>query len=197
MTRPLYLPATAILLSAVCAAPAAQAQGWLSESVPWQFQTSADRANRAIVNDMVEKKKGGYYDAFNPTYITNIERQVNCNFQPTSAGNSSSADQAARVASPDVTATTGNSASSTGSAYDSTSSTGRNGTSTSSSTQSNTGAISSGVDGSASTTTLAPINSENSQGQQDMQVAQTNSGSQSTSVSGSSACLFSGSGAIN
>ncbi|MFC3216958.1 hypothetical protein [Comamonas sp. JC664] len=44
---------------------------------------------------------------------------------------------------------------------------------------------------------MAPINSENAHGQQDMQVAQNNSGNQSTNVSGSSACQFGASGAIN
>ncbi len=187
----IYL-ATALL----AAASGAHAQGWLGESTPWQFQTSADRANRALVNDLVEKKKGGYYDSFKSTYITNIDRQVNCNFQPTSAGNSSATDQANNVASPDVNASAGNSASSLGSEHSSTDNLGRGGNSTSNN-QSNTGAITSGVDGSPSSTTMAPINSANSNGQQDMQVAQNNSGSQTTSVSGSSACQFSSSGAIN
>ena len=111
MTRAPFILACAALLGA---APAIHAQGWLGETVPWQFQTSADRANRALVNDLIEKKKGGYYDSFQSTYITNIERQVNCNFQPTSAGNSNSSNQASRVASPDVNASTGNSASSRG-----------------------------------------------------------------------------------
>ncbi|MGF6211272.1 hypothetical protein [Comamonas sp. 4034] len=171
------------------------AQGWLGESVPWQFQTSADRANRALVNDLVEKKKGGYYDAFKSTYITNIERQVNCNFQPTSAGNSSAADQANNVASPVTNASSGTSASSTGSSSESRDNLGRGGVSNNS--QSNTGPITSGVQGSPSTTTTAPINSDRSNGQQDMQVAQNNSGNQTTNVNGSSACQFSSSGAIN
>ncbi|MGE8321383.1 MAG: hypothetical protein ACN6O3_21745 [Comamonas sp.] len=192
MTRAPFLFTTAALL---CMAPAIHAQGWLGETVPWQFQTSADRANRALVNDLVEKKKGGYYDSFRSTYITNIERQVNCNFQPTAAGNSNSSDQASRVASPDTTATSGNSASSLGSQYQSTDNLGRGGVSNN--TQGNSGAISSGVQGSPSSTTMAPINSDHSSGQQDMQIAQNNSGSQTTSVSGSSACQFSAGGAIN
>lgn len=171
------------------------AQGWLGESVPWQFQTSADRANRALVNDLVEKKKGGYYDAFKSTYITNIERQVNCNFQPTSAGNSSAADQANNVASPVTNASSGTSASSTGSSSESRDNLGRGGVSNNN--QSNSGPITSGVQGSPSTTTTAPINSDRSNGQQDMQVAQNNSGNQTTNVNGSSACQFSSSGAIN
>lgn len=192
MTRAPFILACAALLGA---APAVHAQGWLGETVPWQFQTSADRANRALVNDLIEKKKGGYYDSFQSTYITNIGRQVNCNFQPTSAGNSNSSNQASRVASPDVNASTGNSASSLGSEYQSSDNLGRGGVASNS--QSNSGAISSGVQGSPSTTTLAPINSDHSSGQLDMQVAQNNSGSQTTSVSGSSACQFGASGAIN
>jgi len=192
MTRlPQFLAATALL----CLGPALHAQGWLGESTPWQFQSSADKANRALINDLVEKKKGGYYDAFKSTYITNIERQVNCNFQPTSAGNSNAAEQASRVASPDTTATTGTSASSLGSQYQSTDNLGRGGVATND--QANSGTITSGVQDSPSTTTLAPINSEHSDGQLDMQIAQTNSGSQTTSVSGSSACQFGNGGAIN
>lgn len=38
-----------------CVAGMTHAQGWMSEGVPWQFQTSADRANKAAVNDMLEK----------------------------------------------------------------------------------------------------------------------------------------------
>ena len=188
---------TTITLAAALLAATTQAgaQGWLGESVPWQFQTSADRANRALVNDLVEKKKGGYYDSFKSTYITNIDRQINCNFQPTSAGNSSAADQANNVASPVTNASSGTSASSTGSSSESRDNLGRGGVANNN--QSNSGPISSGVQGSPSTTTTAPINSDRSNGQQDMQVAQNNSGSQTTNVSGSSACQFSSSGAIN
>ncbi|MBB6578148.1 hypothetical protein HNP33_002228 [Comamonas odontotermitis] len=186
---------TYLAIGLLTAATHAHAQGWLGESVPWQFQTSADRANRALVNDLVEKKKGGYYDAFKSTYITNIERQVNCNFQPTSAGNSSAADQANNVASPVTNASSGTSASSTGSSSESRDNLGRGGVTNNN--QSNSGPITSGVQGSPSTTTTAPINSDRSNGQQDMQVAQNNSGSQTTNVSGSSACQFSSSGAIN
>lgn len=177
------------------AGTSAQAQGWLGESTPWQFQSSADRANRALVNDLVEKKKGGYYDAFKSTYITNIDRQVNCNFQPTSAGNSSATDQNSQVASPQLDVSAGNDASSAGSSSQSSDNLGRGGVANNN--QSNSGAISSGIDGSPSSNTMAPINSDNAHGSQDMQVAQNNSGNQSTSVSGSSACNFASGGAIN
>ena len=188
---------TTITLAAALLAATTQAgaQGWLGESVPWQFQTSADRANRALVNDLVEKKKGGYYDSFKSTYITNIDRQINCNFQPTSAGNSSSTDQANSVASPQTNASSGTSANSTGSSNQSSDNLGRGGN-TASNNQSNTGTISSGVSGSPSTTTTAPINSDHANGHQDMQVAQNNSGHQTTSVSGSTGCSFA-SGALN
>ena len=57
--------AAAVLLNA----PAALANGWF-ESRPWQFQTSADRANNALLLDMIERKRGGFYDGFSTT-ITN------------------------------------------------------------------------------------------------------------------------------
>lgn len=63
----------------------------LGENRAWQFRTSADRANLAGVADVVEKKKGGYYDGFttvvNTTNVTNIGTQVNCNNIADATGN--------------------------------------------------------------------------------------------------------------
>lgn len=94
----------------LCATSLAQAQGWTSEGVPWQFQSSADRVNKAVVNDMLEKKKGGYYDAFqvHNQYATTIERQVNGNFTPSSSGNASSLGQEASASSPNASGSSGN-----------------------------------------------------------------------------------------
>ena len=61
----------------------------LLENRPWQFQTSADKANKSVVLDLIERKKGGYYDGFN-TYVTNntnIGSQVNCNNNANATGN--------------------------------------------------------------------------------------------------------------
>jgi hypothetical protein len=45
----------------------------VGENYAWQFPTTADKLNRALIQDIIEKKRGGYYSP--PTYITNIDRQ--------------------------------------------------------------------------------------------------------------------------
>lgn len=57
----------------------------VGENYAWQFPTSADKANQAFILDIIEKKKSGYYSP--PTYITNIEKQYNCNVSATATGN--------------------------------------------------------------------------------------------------------------
>lgn len=177
----------------------AQAQGWTSEGVPWQFQTSADRANKALVTDMQEKKKSGYYDAFQVNnqyqYTTSIDRQVNCNFTPSASGNASSLGQDASASSPGVTASSGNTADATGNSNASSGSLNQGGAVASE--QSNTGRVNAGVSASTSSTQMAPINASGGRNQQDASVSQVNSGNQSTTVSASSACDFSAGAALN
>lgn len=74
----------------------AQANGF-GENTPWQFSTANDRIARANTVDLIERKKGGYYDSFqvNNTYnITNTTDingdQINCYQQATTTGNSGS-----------------------------------------------------------------------------------------------------------
>ena len=185
---------TCLLTASLMAAGGAHAQGWLSETVPWQFQTSADHANKALVNDIIEKKKGGYYNAFQSTYITNIDRQVNCNFQPTSAGNSNANSQDSRVSSPEASSAAGNTATSQGNSSQSSDNLGRGGVANND--QTNAGAISSGVSGSPSSSTMAPINAGYGEGTVGNQTSQNNGGNQTTSVADSSACAFAG-GSLN
>jgi len=66
----------------------------LGEDVSWQFRTSAERANLAVVTDLIEKKKGGFYDGFNTTnhITTNIGAQVNCNTVADATGNLANSD---------------------------------------------------------------------------------------------------------
>jgi hypothetical protein len=186
---------------ALCINGPVKAQGWTSEGAPWQFQTSADRVNKAAVNDMLEKKKGGYYDAFQVNnqyqyqYATTIDRQVNCNFTPSSSGNASSLGQDASASSPGVTASSGNTADATGNSNASSGSLNQGGAVASD--QSNTGQVSASVSASTSSTEMAPINAADGRNQQDASVSQVNSGSQSTTVSGSSACAFSAGSALN
>ncbi len=56
------LARTAIL--AVLLVPANQAlANNYGESLAWQFQTTADKVNLAIIQDMIQKKKHGFYAA--------------------------------------------------------------------------------------------------------------------------------------
>lgn len=178
----------------VAAAGVTQAQGWTSEGVPWQFQTSADRVNKAAVNDMLEKKKGGYYDAFQVNnqyqYATTIERQVNCTFSPSASGNANSLAQDASASSPSTSASSGNTAGATGNSNANSGSLNQGGSVASN--QSNTGQLSASVSASTSSNQMAPINAASGRNQQDASVSQSNSGNQSTTVSASSACAFSG-----
>jgi hypothetical protein len=149
------------------------------ESLAWQFQTSADHANQAAILDLIEKRRGGYYAA--PIYNTTIAHQVNCAIAPVATGNNGA--QSAVANSPAVTgaasASTGNASSVSGD--------GDPGAWSSSGQQSNDGAVSSGVVGSTDTAVQGTA-------WQALNSSQSNSGNQSASVSGSSACAF---GALN
>lgn len=106
-----------------------------NESTGWQFKTSSDRANQGYVLDLMEKRRGGYYQA--PTYTTTIERQYNCGVTATATGNADS--QTALANSPSVTGATslatGNDASSV-----------LNGGGGAKTGQNNSGKVSSGID---------------------------------------------------
>lgn len=61
------------------------------ESSSWQFETSSDKTNKAAIADVVERKKGGFYDGFDTNVTnyntTNIGTQINCNNSLSAAGN--------------------------------------------------------------------------------------------------------------
>ena len=166
-----------------------QANGWL-ESRPWQFDTSADKANKAIVLDMIELKKGGYYDGFSTTVNnynnTNIGTQINCTNGPEATGNLASNGQSAN--SPTVSNNSGIDSSATGNQAD-------NGVGDSGgdvgNDQANGGNVSSGVTGSNSASDSGPINVGSSD--QVLGNDQDNSGSQYANVTDSTACNMSGS----
>jgi len=84
------------------------------ESRPYRFPTTGDRFNNAYTLDIIEKKKGGFYDGFNTTnnntYITNHNGDViNCTVQASAIGNqhipSMSATTGSNVLSPQMTQT--------------------------------------------------------------------------------------------
>lgn len=193
----------AVALLAAAASPSL-ANGWL-EARPWQFKTSADRANNAFVLDMWEKKQGGYYDSWKQSYnitnynTTNIDTQINCSVSSTAVGNSGTNGQTAN--SPVVNTSGSNSSSSTGNQA----SNGINNDDPSGvvvvdnnnqppnsaigNDQNNSGNISSGVNNS-------PINVGSTvntgSASQTLNNNQSNSGNQSASVTDSTACAMAG-----
>lgn len=149
----------------------------VGENSAWQFQTSADKANQAAVQDMIQRKKAGSYGAANYTTNNYVGKQYNCDVTSTAQGN-----QGTNSTTANSPGTSGASANSTGN-----SSTGVGGTGTVSTGQANSGAVGSAVIGS----TTSNVQGWSSQA---LNSNQTNTGSQSASISGSTACAF---GALN
>lgn len=190
----------------VASVPVAHAQVWAIEGMPWQFDSSADKANKAMNVDLMERKKGGYYDSFQTTnYITNttnIKRQYNCGVTANATGSAADSSQGSTVSSPVTTNTSGNYLSSTGN----TSSTGavgngaggRSGTPAGSASvgtdQSNTGSVSAGVRGSPSDARSGQIHAGGGTNSQSLNVNQSNTGTQTASLSGSTGCDFASGG---
>lgn len=115
--RPFALLAASLVLE-----PASALANGYGESAPWQFESSAQRAVNAGVLDLIEKKRGGYYDSFKSTNynITNtyIRQQTNCSVSSSAAGNEGSNSLSASTSSPTISngattsaGTTGNGAS--------------------------------------------------------------------------------------
>lgn len=171
----------------------------LSESRPWQFQTTGDKANKAAVVDLVERKKGGFYDGFNTyTYIGN---QVNCtnsaNATANIAENGQSGPRTESNGQPTIEALTQANADSTsagvnGPLLDTDETISQNGN------QSNSGDQITDVTESFLDTSLGSV--RNGSTQQDIENDQFNSGNQDAAIDTSTACNFAGasvSGTVN
>lgn len=153
----------------------------IGENGAWQFDTAADKVNKAFLEELRQKLNSGYFAA--PVYNTNIDRQYNCSVTSTATGNSSSSNAVANSPS-----TSGNSSQSTGNANSGETNSGYgSGSSSTDADQSNSGAVGSHVSGSTSTS----VRGNNWQA---LNTDQTNSGNQSASVEGSTACNY---GALN
>jgi hypothetical protein len=170
---------SAVLLSA--ALPGAAVANNVGESIAWQFETTADKLNRAAIEDLRLKRLSGYYAA--PIYNTYIDRQYNCSVTSTATGNDS-----VKSAVGNSPSSGGNSASSLGN-NDSTSMSPGFGSQDSSVTgnQTNEGEVESSARGNVSTSVRGDTF-------QTLNTAQDNSGNQSANVSASNACQF---GALN
>jgi hypothetical protein len=198
---PLALAAALLCLGG----PTVQANG-LGENGSWQFQTSQDKVNKGAVLDLIERKKGGFYDSFKTTInnnnITNIDRQFNCSVGATTTGNAGSNGMTASTSSP-TTSNTGSTSSGT------TANTASNGLNQGGaggvlvagaggisnppqavidSNQANSGTLSSGISGSSTSATTGAISADGGRTDQALNSLQSNSGTQTASIQGSTAC---------
>jgi hypothetical protein len=164
----------------------------LLEGRSWQFQTTTDKANKAAVLDIIERRNGGYYDGFNTVSNTYIGAQFNCSNNAQSTGNLADNGQAGPSTSdnsaPNISSdSTGNSDTTSADAAGNAAGTGTVGADLASVTgsQDNSGSIGSGVDGSSiggfGGVSNGPTN-------QDLLNDQNNSGALTADVAGSTAC---------
>jgi hypothetical protein len=192
---------------AVAVAAALVPQSWangINENGSWQFQTSQDRVNKGAIVDLIERKKGGFYDSFKTTVNNNsytyIDRQINCTLSSSASGNAGTNAMDAATSSPGVSNssnTSANTAANTATngisqagfpgvlvagtpTYPSSSSLGNN--------QSNSGTLSSGVSGSATNSTTGAISADGGRTDQVLNSTQNNTGAQASSITGSTAC---------
>ena len=166
------------------------------ENRPWQFQTTFDKANKSAVLDVIERKKGGYYDGFgtvqNIDARTYIGAQFNCSNNAQSTGNIADNGQAGPStvdnSSPNISSdSTGNSDTTLSDATGNAAGGGSVGADLASATgsQDNSGSIDSSVDGS----NIGGFGGvSNGSTDQDLSNNQDNSGIQASGVDGSTAC---------
>jgi hypothetical protein len=194
--------ATAIVLATIAlGAGWARANG-IGEDSAWQFQTHTEKAARSATVDLMERKRGGYYQSFqtinNITNNTRIERQFNCALSATSAGNGGTNGMTATTSSPVVSnsgstaaGATANSASN-GIGYDIPAGVGRvSGVPGGSvgSTQGNSGSLYSGISGSSTSAATGSVSAGGSESALVLNSDQRNQNSQQVaSIAGSTAC---------
>ncbi|HEY1839521.1 MAG TPA: hypothetical protein VGG53_04735 [Mycobacterium sp.] len=178
------------------------------ESSSWQFQSAAQQSTNAQMETLLQEKQGGYFNSFGPAQTTvntttNIGTEWNCTLSSAAAGSNGNNTPTALTSSPTVSSSPSLGASTTGNqnttsvggnpgvAYALNSMTNPlNGTST---TQGNSGStLSSLVSGSSNSTSLGPVSTGGGTTNQALNSTQSNSGAQTSSVSGSTACSSSG-----
>jgi hypothetical protein len=199
-------PVARAALMAVLSLTAQQASAnGLGENGSWQFQTSQDKVNKGAIVDLIERKKGGYYDAFKTTInnTTYIDKQFNCSVGATTTGNAGSNGMTATTSSPSVsnpsTTSSGTTANSASNGVNQTGVgrvlvAGAGGIanppqSVVDSDQANSGNLSSGISGSSTNSTTGAISADGGRTDQALNSLQTNAGTQTASISGSTACV--------
>jgi hypothetical protein len=194
--------AAAIVLATIALAGRTVLANGIGEDSPWQFQTGTEKAARSATVDMMERKRGGYYQSFqtinNITNNTRIDRQFNCAVSATSAGNGGTNGMTATTSSPIVSnsgstaaGTTANSASN-GVGYDGPGAVGGfygAPAGTLGSSQGNSGSLYSAVSGSSTSARTGPVSAGGGESSLVLNSDQRNQNSQQVaSIAGSTAC---------
>lgn len=197
-----------LMASAAVLSPSMARANGLGENGSYQFLTSQDRVNKGAVLDLIQRKKGGFYDSFKTTnYNSNytyVDKQVNCLVSATSSGNGGTNGISAATSSPTVNNTGTTSADTNANAA-------TNGLSQAGfpgfpgvlvagantavpyggslgNNQSNSGALNSAVSGSSTNAATGAIAAGSGVSDQVLNSNQSNTGSQAATVSGSTAC---------
>lgn len=149
----------------------------VGENIAWQFLTPAERSALMYLEEVRQRGINGFYSA--PIYNTYINDQYNCSVSSTATGNDAASNAVANSPS-----TSGHSSDAKGNLSDTTYDNGGPGDgSTNSSAQGNSGEIEADASGSMS----ASVRGDNFQA---LNTDQNNSGSQSATVNGSTACQY-------
>jgi hypothetical protein len=109
------------LISLLAAPSFAQSATGSNEEGHWRFQTTADTANKSLVQQLIELKKADSFTSNNTYDIDyNIDgNYINCSVSSTATGNSGAIDQYAPIGSPDIDSTPTFTASTNGNTNDS------------------------------------------------------------------------------
>lgn len=172
---------TFVIVSLVLASGQQLQANNVGENIAWQFMTPSERAALMYLEEVRQRGINGYYSA--PIYNTYIDDQYNCSVNSTATGNESASNAVANSPS-----TSGHNTDATGNQNDTTYDGGGPGDgSTDTTTQGNSGAIAAGASGSMSTS----VRGDNFQA---LNTDQNNSGNQSATVNGSTACQYAAAG---
>lgn len=175
------LPLPALILAAI--SPATAVANGVGENASWQFQTTAEMANLAYIEDLRKKRDSGFYNS--PQYNTYVDTQnnFNCSNSASSSGNGGSNSAVANtpVANGATGSATGNDSAATvgGQQPEGYGAVLNNG-------QENLGAVFAGVTGDALTSASDNLTT------QALNTVQKNFGTQDASINGSNACSFAG-----
>lgn len=190
--RNLHLPRFAVSIVLISGLATHVNANGLYENRPWQFETPQEKSSKAGVLDLVERKKGGFYDGFNTVVYntTNIGSQINCN--NTATTNANIADNGQGGAAPTSAPQTSTSSSAVGSesSTDLAGSGADSGSDSATNNQQNEGALNAETSGTSVGSSLNDfvIGSTN----QNIDNQQSNSGTLSSSLQDSVACTLDG-----